>query len=73
MVNVLSNMVQTVTSLPRLPDQDRTIKVNVKRKLSYSSSVVTQNIRPNKVREAAKFLVVSSRKFSLVQKRKHYI
>ena len=53
-------MIQTVTSLPRLSDQDGPIKVNLKRKLSYSSSVITQIIRPNKDREAAKFLVKKS-------------
>ena len=59
-VNVPSNMVQTVTSLPRLPDQDGTIKVNLKRKLSHVCSVQSQNIRPNKVRNAAQYLVENS-------------
>ena len=43
-----------------LPDQDGTIKVNLKRKLSHVCSVQSQNIRPNKVRNAAQYLVENS-------------
>ena len=55
-VNVPANVVNTVTVLPRLSEQARTIKVQLKRKLKYKSYTLSQNIRPAKVFEAAKWL-----------------
>ncbi|CAB4022532.1 Hypothetical predicted protein [Paramuricea clavata] len=43
--------------LPRFPNDTRTIKVNLKRRLQYKSSALSLNVRPNKVAEAAKWLV----------------
>jgi hypothetical protein len=42
--------------LPRFPNDTSTIKVNLKRRLQYKSSI-SLNVRPNKVAEAAKWLV----------------
>ena len=46
--------------LPRLPSGTGTIKVNLKRRLQYKSSAVSFNIRPNKVIEAATWLISNS-------------
>ena len=46
--------------LPRLADETGTIKVNLKRKLQYKSSALSLNVRPNKVVQAAKWLVENS-------------
>ena len=52
-VNVPANVVNTVSVLPRLGEQEGTIKVQLKRKLKYKSYILSQNIRPEKVFEAA--------------------
>ena len=46
--------------LPRLPDETGTIKVQLKRKLQYKSSALSLNVRPNKVMQAAAWLVNTS-------------
>ena len=47
--------------LPRLADNDTcTIKVQLKRRLQYKSSALSLNIRPNKVMQAAAWLVNTS-------------
>ena len=56
-VNVPTDITNTVSMLPRLPNETGTIKVNLKRRLQYKSSALSLNVRPNKVVEAAKWLV----------------
>ena len=46
--------------LPRLADDTCTIKVQLKRRLQYKSSALSLNIRPNKVMQAAAWLVNTS-------------
>ncbi|KAL9970346.1 hypothetical protein ACROYT_G022703 [Oculina patagonica] len=55
-VNVPADVVNTVTILPRLSSETETIKVQLKRKLKYKNYVLSQNIRPSKVFEAAEWL-----------------
>ena len=59
-VNVPAAVVSTISMLPRLPSETNTIKVNLKRRLQYKSSALSLNVRPNKVAEAAKWLVDNS-------------
>ena len=57
-VNVPADVIiHTVSTLPRFPNETNTIKVNLKRRLQYKSSALSLNVRPNKVSEAAKWLV----------------
>jgi hypothetical protein len=56
-VNVPADVVNTVNMLPRFTNETSTIKVNLKRRLQYKSSALSLNVRPNKVAEAAKWLV----------------
>ena len=60
-VNVPADVAHTVTMLPRLHSQTATIKVNLKRKLQYKSSALSLNVRPDKVVQAAKWLMSNSR------------
>ena len=62
-VNVPADVNTTVKQLPRMLDNTETIPVKLKRKLSYKHSVAFENIRPNKVLEAAKWLVENSALF----------
>ncbi|KAL9986676.1 hypothetical protein ACROYT_G000850 [Oculina patagonica] len=55
-VNVPADVINTVNFLPRLSTETDTIKVQLKRKLKYKNYVLSQNIRPLKVFEAAKWL-----------------
>jgi len=55
-VNVPADVVNTVDKQPRLSTETDTIKVHLKRKLKYKNYVLSQNIRPSKVFEAAKWL-----------------
>ena len=55
-VNVPADVINTVNILPRLSTETDTIKVQLKRKLKYKNYVLSQNIRPSKVLEAAKWL-----------------
>ncbi|XP_078381394.1 uncharacterized protein LOC144664149 [Oculina patagonica] len=55
-VNVPADVINTVNFLPRLSTETDTIKVQLKRKLKYKNYVLSQNIRPSKVFEAAKWL-----------------
>ena len=50
------NLSNTVDMLPRVSTETDTIKVHLKRKLKYKNHVLSQNIRPSKVFEAAKWL-----------------
>ena len=56
-VNVPCDVNTTLTSLPRLPDDCQTIHLKLKRHLKYKSAVMSQNIRPEKVRSAAEHLI----------------
>jgi len=56
-VNVPADIQKTVRSLPRMLNDDETIHVKLKRKVSYSSCVAQEMIRPNKVYNAVKYLV----------------
>lgn len=46
--------------LPQLPSGTGTIKVNSKRRLQYKGCALSLNIRPNKVIEAAIWLISNS-------------
>ena len=59
-VNVLADVINTVSVLPRLPGETGTIKVNLKRKSRYKSSATSFNVRPHKVVEAALWLIGSN-------------
>ncbi|CAC5418472.1 unnamed protein product [Mytilus coruscus] len=56
MVVVPSDTVNTVQSLPRLSNNTSTIKAQLKRRLRHRHCVYSSNIRPEMVREGAKFL-----------------
>ncbi|CAC5384754.1 unnamed protein product [Mytilus coruscus] len=56
MVVVQSDTVNTVQSLPRLSYNTSTKKAQLKRRLRHKHFVYSSNIRPEKVREGAKFL-----------------
>ena len=56
-VNVVANIANTVNSLPRTQGNAATIPVKLKRRLKFKHHTVSQNIRPNAVRNAAKWLV----------------
>ena len=59
-VNVPADVTTTVKTLPRTLDDGQTIPVKFKRKLVYKSSVHSENVRPNKIIEAAEWLVQNS-------------
>lgn len=59
-VNVPADVCNTVTMLPRLAQDTGTIKVQLKRRLQYKSSALSLNVRPNKVMQAAAWLVNTS-------------
>ena len=59
-VNVPADVNNTVSMLPRLSHDTGTIKVQLKRRLQYKSSALSLNIRPNKVMQAAIWLVNTS-------------
>ena len=62
-VNVPADISSTIRSLPRLLNEDETIMLKLKRRLDYKHHVAFENIRPNKVYEAAKWLVSNSALF----------
>ena len=59
-VNVPADVSNTVRILSWLQRGTGTIKVNLKRRLQYKSSALSLNIRPNKVIEAATWLISNS-------------
>ena len=59
-VNVPAEVSDTVNMLPRLPSETGTIKVNLKRRLQYKSSALSLNVRPQKVVQAANWLIGNS-------------
>ena len=56
-VNVVANMPSSVNKLPRQQCDAHTIPVKLKRRLKYTHHTISQNIRPNMVNQAAKWLV----------------
>ena len=56
-VNVPVNINTTVSALPRTMEENQTIPVKLKRKLSYKSCVNHENVRPAKVRTALNWLL----------------
>ena len=56
MVVVPSDTANTVQSLPRCHTNTGTINAKLKRRLRYDHHVYSLNIRPDKIREAAKYL-----------------
>ena len=59
-VNVPAEVNNTVNMLPRLPQESGTIKVQLKRRLEYTSSALSLNVRPNKIFQAANWLATNS-------------
>ncbi|XP_070548510.1 uncharacterized protein [Ptychodera flava] len=59
-VNIPTDITPTVNMLPRMLSDSATIPVKLKRKLSYTRSEFTENIRPNKVMNALKWLMQHS-------------
>ena len=55
-VNVPFNVNETVQSLPRLPNDHETIQVEIKRDLRYKNVVMSQAVRPERVRGVAQYL-----------------
>ncbi|XP_060571280.1 uncharacterized protein LOC132729522 [Ruditapes philippinarum] len=62
-VNVPADVNSTIKSLPRMINENETIMLKLKRKLSYKHHVAFENVRPYKVFEAAKWLVRNSSLF----------
>lgn len=59
-VNVPADVKSTISVLPRLPHESRTISVNLKRRLQYKGSVLSLNVRPHNVLQAARWLLNNS-------------
>jgi hypothetical protein len=59
-VNVPADVTNTINTLPRLPQDTGTIKVQLKRWLQYKSSALSLNVRPHKVLQAAAWLTNNS-------------
>ena len=55
-VNVIANIANCVNSLPRMDNNSATIPAKLKRRVTYKSYTISQNIRPNKVKKAAVWL-----------------
>lgn len=62
-INVPSDVNLTVKALPRNMNDSETIPVKFKRRLSYKSHLVYEQIRPERVLKAAKWLVENSSLF----------
>ena len=46
--------------LPRLPNENGTININLKRRFQYKASALSLNVRPHKVFQAAHWLLNNS-------------
>ena len=55
-VNVIADVANTVSELPRRRNNTDTIPVKLKRNLLFKNHTLSQNVRPEKVREAAYWL-----------------
>ena len=62
-VNVPCDTVNTFQVLPHSGSEHQTIQVKIKRDLRYANHVMSQNVRPYKVREAAEYLVTHGKLF----------
>ena len=62
-VNVPCDTVNTFQVLPHWGNEQQTIQVKIKRDLRYTNHVMSQNVRPYKVREAAEYLVTHGKLF----------
>ena len=62
-VNVPCDTVNTFQVLPHSGNEQQTIQVKIKRDLRYTHHVMSQNVRPYKVREAAEYLVTHGKLF----------
>ena len=60
-VNVPCDTVNTFQVLPHSGNEHQTIQVKIKRDLRYANHVMSQNVRPYIVREAAEYLVTHGR------------
>ena len=59
-VNVPADVNNTVNIIPRLPQETGTIKVQLKRRLKFKGSALSLNVRPDKILQAANWLVTNS-------------
>ena len=59
-MNVPADVNNTVNIIPRLPQETGTIKVQLKRRLKFKGSALSLNVRPNKILQAANWLVTNS-------------
>ena len=59
-VNVPADVMNTVSTLPRLAHETGTIKVQLKRRLQYKSYAMSLNVRLHKVFQAATYLATNS-------------
>ena len=66
-VNVTVDVNSTVSTLPRSSDESQTIPIKLKQRLSYKHHYQFQNVRPRKVLEAAKYLVLTKNSSELFQ------
>ena len=62
-VNVPCDTVNIFQVLPHSGNEHPTIQVKIKRDLKYTNHVMSQNVRPYKVREAAEYLVTHGKLF----------
>ena len=62
-VNVPCDTVNTFQVLPHSGNKQQTIQVQIKRDLRYTNHVMSQNVRPYKVRETAEYLVTHGKLF----------
>lgn len=62
-VNIPADVMSTVNKLPRMLTEDETIALKFKRSLNFKHSVAFERTRPNKVLNAAKWLVENSELF----------
>ena len=67
-VNVVSNTQGTYTKLPKMSNEQDTIAVKLKRNLRYESSYIQENVRPEIMKRAAKYLVKQNlfKRFNIV-------
>lgn len=56
-VNVLSDNINTVQSLPRRMNESETVPVKLKRRLRYKTHYMYENVRPNRCLEATQYLM----------------
>ncbi|XP_023933192.1 inner centromere protein-like [Lingula anatina] len=60
-VNIPADVTSTVTKLPRTEADSSTIKVQLKRNVKFKNYAYAQNVRPNKVLEAAAWLTANGK------------